>query len=192
MPFLDHFDLLAPYYERVFGAQRADQLAFYLALEPGHSLLDVGGGTGQIAEQLAGFVERACLLEPSSGMLAQGQSKELCLVQGVGERLPFLSGSVDRVLMVDAFHHLIDQRRTVRELVRVLAPGGRLIIQEPDIGHRVIKLVALVEKMLLMRSHFYTAEEIQTMFDRTAESGRGCVVHIERQGHTAWVIVDKE
>ena len=141
--------------------------------KPGHSLLDIGGGTGQIAEQLAGFVGRACVLEPSPGMLAQGQRKGLCLVQGVAERLPFPSGSVDRILMVDAFHHLLDQGQTVRELARVLAPGGRVVIQEPDIRHWAVKLVALGEKVLLMRSHFYTASEIQPCL--IGRPGGGCV-----------------
>jgi demethylmenaquinone methyltransferase/2-methoxy-6-polyprenyl-1,4-benzoquinol methylase len=189
MPLFDHFDWLAPYYERVFGVERADSLLARLALEPGNSLLDIGGGTGQIAAQLAGFVERVCVLEPSPGMLAQGRNKGLCLIQGVAERLPFPSGSVDRILMVDAFHHLLDQRQTVQELARVLAPGGRLVIQEPDIRHWVVKLVALGEKVLLMRSHFYTAPAIQTMFGRAA--GCDCAVHIERQGHTAWIIVER-
>jgi demethylmenaquinone methyltransferase/2-methoxy-6-polyprenyl-1,4-benzoquinol methylase len=186
---LDHFDWLAPYYERVFGALRADPLLEYLEPEPGHSLLDIGGGTGQIAAQLAGYVRQACVLDSSPGMLAQGSIKGLCLIQGVAERLPFPSGSVDRLLMVDAFHHLRDQKETVRECVRVLAPGGRLVIQEPDIRHWVIKLVALAEKLLLMRSHFHTAPEIQAMFGRAA--GTSCAVRTERQEHTVWVIVDK-
>jgi demethylmenaquinone methyltransferase/2-methoxy-6-polyprenyl-1,4-benzoquinol methylase len=186
MPVLSHFDWVAPCYERVFGAQRADQLVSYLALEPSHSLLDIGGGTGQIAAQLARHVERACVLDPSSGMLAQGQSKGLCLVQGVAERLPFPSRSVDRILMVDAFHHLLDQEMTVQELVRVLAPGGRLVIQEPDIRHWAVKLVALAERALLMRSRFYTAPDMQAMFARV-----DCTVSVERQGHTVWVIADK-
>jgi demethylmenaquinone methyltransferase/2-methoxy-6-polyprenyl-1,4-benzoquinol methylase len=189
MPLLDHFDWVAPYYERVFGAQRADQLLDYLALEPGCSLLDVGGGTGQIAEQLAGFVGQACVLEPSPGMLAQGQSKGLCLIRGVAERLPFPSGTIDRILMTDVFHHLRDQEQTARECVRVLAPGGKLVIQEPDIHHWAVKLVALGEKLLLMRSRFYTALEIRTLFGRTA--GVSCAVRIEQREHTVWVIVDK-
>jgi demethylmenaquinone methyltransferase/2-methoxy-6-polyprenyl-1,4-benzoquinol methylase len=189
MPLFDHFDWLAPYYERVFGAQRADQLLAYLALEPGHSLLDVGGGTGQIAAQLASFVGRACVLEPSPGMLAQGKTKGLCLIQGVAEQLPFPSASVDRIVMVDAFHHLLDQEQTVQEFWRVLAPGGRLVLQEPDIRHWAIKLVALGEKLLLMRSRFYTARRMQDMFVRAGQGA--CRVRTERQEHTVWVIVDK-
>jgi demethylmenaquinone methyltransferase/2-methoxy-6-polyprenyl-1,4-benzoquinol methylase len=91
--------------------------------------------------------------------------------------------------MVDAFHHVGDQRQTVRELARVLAPGGRLVIQEPDIHHWAIKLVALGEKLLLMRSRFYSGEAIQAMF-AAADAG-ACSVQVERQDHTAWVIVDK-
>lgn len=189
MRLFDYFDWLAPFYERVFGAERADSILAHLALQPGQSLLDIGGGTGQIAAELAGYVGRACVLEPSSGMLAQGRRKGLCLVQGIAERLPFPSGSVDRILMVDAFHHLLDQEQAVQELARVLAPGGRLVIQEPDIRHWAVKLVALGEKVLLMRSHFYAAPDIGAMFERAA--GGGCAVHIKGERHTAWVIVDK-
>jgi demethylmenaquinone methyltransferase/2-methoxy-6-polyprenyl-1,4-benzoquinol methylase len=122
-------------------------------------------------------------------MLTQGQSKGLCLIQGVAERLPFPSGSVDRILMVDAFHHVHDQRATVRELARVLAPGGRLVIQEPDIRRWVVKLIALGEKVLLMRSHFYAAAGIRALFEEIADGS--CGVQVERQGYLVWVVVDK-
>jgi demethylmenaquinone methyltransferase/2-methoxy-6-polyprenyl-1,4-benzoquinol methylase len=66
--------------------------------------------------------------------------------------------------MVDALHHVSDQGQTVSELWRVLAPGGRLIIIEPDIHKFAIKLIAIGEKLLLMRSHFLPAERISALF----------------------------
>jgi demethylmenaquinone methyltransferase/2-methoxy-6-polyprenyl-1,4-benzoquinol methylase len=188
---LDHFDWVAPHYERVFGVRHLDRLFAHLAPGAGHWLLDVGGGTGQIAQQFAGQVRLACVLEPSSGMLAQGRSKGICQVQGVAEDMPFPSGSLDRVCMVDTFHHLLDHGQAARELVRVLAPGGRLVIQEPDIQHWSVKWVALAEKALCMRSRFFTPQAIQAMFERLRGVENRFVTRVERQEHTAWIIVDR-
>ena len=47
--------------------------------------------------------------------------------------------------MVDALHHVADQEATIRELWRLLKPGGRIIIEEPDIRRFEVKLLALIE-----------------------------------------------
>ena len=66
--------------------------------------------------------------------------------------------------MVDALHHVLDQQQTGNELWRVLTPGGRLVIVEPDIHKFSVKMLALGEKMLLMRSHFLSGEEIGRLY----------------------------
>ena len=119
-------------------------------------------------------------------MLVESQRKGICITQGESERLPFVSETFDRIIVVDAFHHLIDHWTAVRELLRVLAPTGRLVIEEPDVLHRGVRLVALAEKLLLMRSRFYSPEAIQSMF-----AGRGVHTRVAREGYTAWVIVEK-
>jgi hypothetical protein len=70
--------------------------------------------------------------------------------------------------------------------MRVLAPGGRAVIEEPDITHPGVRLVALGERLLLMRSQFRVPQEIRRLFQ--ACGGR---VRIERRAYTAWVIVEK-
>ena len=88
--------------------------------------------------------------------------------------------------MVDALHHVIDQAATARELWRVLKPGGRLVIEEPDIRTFSVKVVALVEKMALMRSHFLSPSQIASLFHFPDASPR-----LEQEGNNAWVIIDK-
>jgi demethylmenaquinone methyltransferase/2-methoxy-6-polyprenyl-1,4-benzoquinol methylase len=202
MSLLDHFALLAPHYDRIFEVHNLDRLLACVAPASGHRLLDVGGGTGRLATHFMGRVAQVCVLDPSPGMLQEGQRKGICITQGESEGLPFAGGTFDRVILIDAFHHLLDQSQAVRELVRVLAPGGRLVVEEPDIAHWGVKLVALGEKALLMRSHFFAPEAIAAMFERvpgeragvassTGASSTVVSTRIERQEHTAWIVVDK-
>jgi demethylmenaquinone methyltransferase/2-methoxy-6-polyprenyl-1,4-benzoquinol methylase len=69
-------------------------------------------------------------------------------------------------------------------MFRVLKPGGMLIIEEPDIRTFGVKLIALAEKMLLMRSHFLTPDQIVKLFPEGEKS-------IRAEDGTAWVIVRK-
>jgi demethylmenaquinone methyltransferase/2-methoxy-6-polyprenyl-1,4-benzoquinol methylase len=88
------------------------------------------------------------------------------------------------VIIVDAFHHVAEHGRTAAELWRVLKPGGRLVIEEPDIRTFGVVLIALAEKFLLMRSHFLSPERIAEFFP-------GARVDIHKEKGTAWVIVIK-
>ena len=97
-----------------------------------------------------GLVEQVCVLDPSLQMLRETQRKDICATQGNAEHLPYPSACFDRIIVVDAFHHLGRHSLAVDELVRVLATGGRLVIEEPDIAHWTVKLIALGEKVLLM------------------------------------------
>jgi ubiquinone/menaquinone biosynthesis C-methylase UbiE len=65
---------------------------------------------------------------------------------------------------MDALHHMADQRIAASELWRVLAPGGRVLIVEPDIRRMLAKVIAISEKLLLMRSHFLPCAEIAALF----------------------------
>jgi ubiquinone/menaquinone biosynthesis C-methylase UbiE len=183
---VDHFSWIAPSYDRIFRRPDADTILVRMAPEPHHRLLDVGGGTGRVAQYLAGRVAQVCVLDASSGMVREGQRKGLCIVQGEAEHIPFGNGAFDRVIAVDAFHHLRDQQLAARELLRVLAPGGRLVIEEPDVARFAVKLVAVAEKLALMRSHFLRLEVLCSRFE--AVGGRA---RVERQGYIGWVIVEE-
>jgi len=187
MPRLDHFGILAPLYDRLFSAPQGDQLASLADLPPDGLLLDVGGGTGRIAAGMVGQVAAIVVADESRRMLLQAcQKPGLQAVECLAERLPYASGTIERVIMVDAYHHLADQGQALKELWRVLAPGGLLIIEEPDINHPAVKLVALAERLLLMRSRFVRSGQVAGEL-----TALGASVRIVQEQYTYWVLAGK-
>lgn len=186
MPLLDHFGFVAPFYEHFIHPPLDTDWPALLGLSRSQTILDVGGGTGRVSRLFSGNGHAIVILDASLKMLAEVQDNDhIYTVCGLSEWIPFPGHSFDRVLMVDAFHHLKNQAVSGRELWRVLKPGGRLVIEEPDFRLFSVKLIAAVEKMLLMRSHFWTAEKIAYLFRDLP-----CQVQITRQKGSVYVIVD--
>jgi ubiquinone/menaquinone biosynthesis C-methylase UbiE len=187
MPILDHFSILAPFYERLIPLTQPDVFIHYLDLPVEGALLDAGGGTGRVAQILHGFAGQIVLVDLSMGMLRQAKAKDWLRVVGAKtERLPFPDGTFERVLMVDALHHVINQATTCAELWRVVKKGGRIVVEEPDVRKLSVKLVALMEKVALMRSRFLTPPYVLSLFPSQKASR-----HIEMDGYNAWVIIEK-
>jgi ubiquinone/menaquinone biosynthesis C-methylase UbiE len=183
----DHFNLIAPLYERLIPLRNSQKFIQIAGLPVTGALLDAGGGTGRVAKSLQGYAGQIIVADLSGGMLSQ--IPEGCGIWPVNSRtefLPFADQYFERVMMVDAFHHVIDQPRTAAELWRVLKLGGRLVIEEPDLRNFSVKLAAVAEKLALMRSHFLAPPAIATLFD-----SRQAQIRIETEGFNAWVIIDK-
>ena len=186
MPIFDHFGLLAPYYDRIFKPGERRLLDELLDLPTSGYLLDAGGGTGRIAQLMRDKAKHVVVADLSYEMLTEASSKGgLLTACSHSEFLPFESGFFDRIIMVDALHHVCDQLETALELWRLLKPGGRLVIEEPDIRTLGVKALALAEKILGMRSHFLSPPEIEALFFEPAQSS------IKLKGAIAWVVVYK-
>ncbi len=184
---LDHFSLIAPFYEKVIRSKISDQLLEYLALEPGQRIFDAAGGTGRLAQFLRGSGRQVVICDTSFKMLLQARNKEgMLIMQAPLEKLPIPDGVFDRILLADALHHVADQRKTLTDLMRVLKPGGRLVIEEPDIHSFWVKAIAFIEKITGMRSHFLKIEEIRALIP----AAHARVQHF-REDHAIWVIVEK-
>lgn len=184
MPF-DHFDFIAPLYNRIGDYSSLDIMIDAAGLPTNGRLLDAGGGTGRVAFALRDQAAQVVVADVSLGMLRFAASKPgLQAAAAQAELLPFPDLTFDCVVMVDAFHHVIHQADTARELFRVLKPGGRIVIEEPDIRSFGVKLIALGEKMLLMRSHFLAPNQVAALFDYSR-------THIIAKDSSAWIVVKK-
>lgn len=160
------FDLLAPVYDLFMPEPDLERLRRLLRLPAPGRMLEAGGGTGRVASDLLPLVGTLVVNDLSAPMLQRAKAKgPLCPVQSYVERLPFADGSFSRVLAIDALHHFNDHQVAVREMIRVLAVGGRLVIEEPNIERFPVKLVALVEKLGRMTSNFLQTEEIRSLVE---------------------------
>ena len=141
---VDRFGRWAPSYDRSF-LQRAlfgPVQDATIAAAAGHSarpraILDVGCGTGQLLRRLAACFPAAELVgaDAAAGMIEQARAAvpgdlSVRFVTAFAEELPFPDASFDLVTSTVSFHHWAEQRRGLREVRRVLTPGGLFILTD--------------------------------------------------------------
>ena len=117
-----------------------------LELQPSDELLDVGCGTGAAVRNAASLVTRAVGLDLSPGMIegAQRLAAQLdnaAFEPGDAETLPFADGAFSAILSSTSFHHYPQPEKAVREMARVLAPGGRVAIGDSNPEQLIVRIV---------------------------------------------------
>lgn len=112
-----------------------ERLLSALAEEPLGQLLDIGTGTGRIAELFAGQADHVVALDKSLDMLRMARAKlqhlpseDVELVQGDFASLPFPAHSFDTVMLHQVLHFAQDPATALAEAARVTRPGGRIAI----------------------------------------------------------------
>jgi len=112
-----------------------------LELRPGHRVLDLATGTGDLAFAMLRSCPEASVvgLDPSPAMLGRAREKQASqtgsasrieLGVGVAEHLPFADGAFDAVAIAFGLRNVPDRERGLREMARVTRPGGRIAILE--------------------------------------------------------------
>jgi len=150
------FDTAARHYDRVCalgslgsGRWHRENVLRRAGLRAGMRLLDVATGTGLVARSAMPMVAGPADvigLDPSAGMLREARKTLMSpLVQGRAEALPFAADRFDMLTMGYALRHVTDLEVTFGECLRVLKPGGRLLILEVSrprsrLGRQLLRL----------------------------------------------------
>ncbi|MFI6323034.1 class I SAM-dependent methyltransferase [Nonomuraea sp. NPDC050556] len=167
---VDHFNTIADAYDSRFGDDCAQlhDLVLDRASADGVSpstVLDVGCGTGSLLARVATDFPEATLvgLDPAAAMVAVAAERVPGAVLHVGraEEIPVASGTIDVAFCTTSFAQWFDQRAGLREVARVLRPGGRLYLAEHLPPGWLTRLVYRVP-------HFRTADQLSGLLAQAA------------------------
>jgi SAM-dependent methyltransferase len=133
-----NFDIVADEYDESLPAHVVDhylakRTAFILSRVPLGNVLDVGCGTGLLAERLCDLGYTVTGLDQSRGMLqhVHKRRRDIPVVVGESTLLPFRDDAFSLTYCVAVLHHVADPgavRQTLREMARVTRPGGFVLI----------------------------------------------------------------
>ena len=110
-------------------------------VRPGHRVLDVAGGTGDLAAGIARRagpdgsvvlfdINQAMLQRARERLVNRGIAGNLSIIRGDAEKLPFADNRFDRVLIGFGLRNVTDKPAALASMLRVLKPGGKLLILE--------------------------------------------------------------
>lgn len=137
----------ADFIDRLDKMQKFSGFALYkrqsfeaMALAPGNVVADIGCGPGDDANslsQIVGTGGRVTGIDISTAMVAEASKRfaaneNLDFAVASADALPFESGSLDAIRADRVLIHVPDPKAALMEMLRVLRPGGRLVISEPD------------------------------------------------------------
>lgn len=131
-------------------------------LRPEHRLLDLGCGRGGLIEQLNHPLPQTMGLDPDLASLRQHRL-DFSRVQGTSEALPYADGSFDVIIASWLLEHVPQPARDMREVARVLRPGGAFIFITPNARHPL----ALLNR-LLGRGEGIQNRLVQWLYGRAA------------------------
>jgi dolichyl-phosphate beta-glucosyltransferase len=95
-------------------------------------LVDLGGGAGGVTAMLGWPPDRLAVLEGNAALAAQARRVHgLTAVRTSVHEVPLAAGSAEVVCLLDVIEHLHEPRRALREVARMLAPDGRLVVTVP-------------------------------------------------------------
>lgn len=123
-------------------------------------VLDLGCGTGRVMSELSEWAQPVGL-DMSGLALRFSASRGLApLVKGSGTALPFAAERFDAIVSLDVYEHIEDHRRAFAESLRVLAPGGTLVLSVP--AHRFLWGP---HDVALMHFRRYTRTELKALLE---------------------------
>lgn len=148
--------------------------------QPYGRVLELGGGRSGLTSLLFPQSEVINLdLEPAFGKAAPNGRDGLRFICGDAARLPFADESFEAVTLFDVLEHVPDDRAAVREVLRVLRPGGVALVSTPNPNwrfpyYRQLQTICPTEAFVMGEwGHVrrgYSLHELERLFESRCES----------------------
>jgi ubiquinone/menaquinone biosynthesis C-methylase UbiE len=108
------------------------------------SVLDVGCGTGRLLRRTYRYWPEAQLIgvDPAQGMIEKAKllTPNATFFTAMAESLPLKDNSVDLAISTTSFHHWQDQAAGIREIARVLRPGGYFMLVDVSLPNWMVRV----------------------------------------------------
>lgn len=123
------------YVWRAGQERRLDMIVKAAGERIGGTVLENGCGVGMYVERLAGLGSRVIGLEYDFERAAQAKVRSKGIVNAAGESIPLPASTFDLILSHEVIEHVQDDRAAMREMIRILKPGGRALVFCPNRGY---------------------------------------------------------
>ena len=191
-------DLMSGGLHRLWKRHTIDQAG----VRKGHVVLDLAGGTGDLARKFAqqvGSTGHVVLADINAAMLIQGRRRMVdggaagntSIAQVDAQNLPFEDGTFDRITVAFGLRNITDKNAALQSMHRVLKPGGKLLILEfskpaeaiqPAYDFYSFKVLPILGKLVANDedSYQYLAESIRMHPDQETLLGMMQAAGLER------------
>jgi DNA-binding transcriptional ArsR family regulator/protein-L-isoaspartate O-methyltransferase len=160
-------------------------------LLPPIDVADIGCGEGYLAIEMAAWARSVVGIDRSDDVLEQARAlaarrhvENVEWKKGDLARLPLREASVDLALLSQALHHASEPERALSDAVRIVRPGGRVLVLELKKHDQV-----WVRSRFGDRRLGFSADELQTLLDGAGLSGVRVTVGAGRRGDPFGVLV---
>lgn len=131
-------------------------------------ILEIGGGTGTLADNLINLGGNVTILDPEIKMtnIAKEKNNKVKVINGYSTNIALDDNSFDLVIMRDSFHHIEDKEGTLKECKRLLNNKGKILIYEFDRTHIITKLIYIFERSCFEKVKMLSKNEMKKLAEK--------------------------
>lgn len=150
---------------KIFNLDKNQEILKILKDVNNLDILDIGGGTGTLANSLINLGAKVTILEPEVKMtnIAKRKNNKVMIINGYSTNIELESNSFDLIIMRDSFHHIEDKIGTLNECKRLLKNKGKILIYEFDRTHIITKLIYIFERCCFEKVKMLSKDEMKTL-----------------------------
>ena len=159
------FDRVYNHYDKfmkLFGLYKIEQIEEVLELQGNEIILDIGGGTGYLANHLSESCRKIYVLDESARMLSKLRTSDKVIpIVGDALNLTVIKDNIDIIILSDVFHHIKEQEELLTEIKKKLSINGKLLILEFNKEHHKVKILRFFEHILFGKLYFLSTDDVK-------------------------------